>query len=98
MHTITYASTITPNIALGSIQEVTLTGNVTMDAFGGIPQAGQNLTIKFIQDSTGNRTLSSTMLWAGGAKTLSTAGNAVDIATVFYDGTTYYATLNLDYS
>jgi hypothetical protein len=98
VHTITYASTITPNIALGSIQEVTLTGNVTMDAFGGTPQAGQNLTIKFIQDSTGNRTLSSTMLWAGGAKTLSTAGNAVDIATVFYDGTTYYATLNLDYS
>jgi hypothetical protein len=98
VHTITYASTITPNIALGSIQEVTLTGNVTMNAFGGAPQAGQNLTIKFIQDSTGNRTLSSTMLWAGGAKTLSTAGNAVDIATVFYDGTTYYATLNLDYS
>jgi hypothetical protein len=96
--TITYASTITPNITLGSIQQVTLTGNVTMNAFGGTPQAGQSLVIKFIQDATGGRTLSSTMKWAGGAKTLSTAANAVDIASVFYDGTTYYASLTLAYA
>ena len=96
--TITYASTITPNIALGSIQQVTLTGAVTMNAFGGTPQAGQSMVIKFIQDSTGGRTLSSTMKWAGGNKTLSTAANAVDIASVFYDGSTYYASLTLAYA
>jgi len=96
--TITYASTITPNIALGSIQQVTLTGPVTMNAFGGTPQAGQSMVIKFIQDATGGRTLSSTMKWAGGAKTLSTAANAVDIASVFYDGSTYYASLTLAYA
>lgn len=96
--TITYASTITPNIALGSIQQVTLTGNVTMDAFGGTPQAGQSMVIKFIQDATGNRLLTSSMKWAGGAKTLSTAANAVDIASVFYDGSTYYASLTLAYA
>jgi hypothetical protein len=96
--TITYASTITPNIALGSIQQVTLTGNVTMNAFGGTPQAGQSMVIKFIQDATGNRLLTSSMKWAGGAKTLSTAANAVDIASVFYDGSTYYASLTLAYA
>ena len=98
VNTITFASTITPNIALGSIQQVTLTGNVTMDAFGGTPQAGQSLVIKFIQDATGSRILSSSMKWAGGNKTLSTAANAVDIASVFYDGTTYWASLTLAYA
>jgi hypothetical protein len=96
--TITYASTITPNIALGSIQQVTLTGNVTMNAFGGTPQAGQSMVIKFIQDGTGGRTLTSTMKWAGGLKTLTATANAVDIASVFYDGTTYYASLTNNYS
>ena len=96
--TITYGSTITPNIALGSIQQVTLTGNVTMNAFGGTPQAGQSMVIKFIQDGTGGRTLTSSMKWAGGNKTLSTAANAVDIASVFYDGTTYWASLSLAYA
>jgi hypothetical protein len=38
------------------------------------------------------------MKWAGGNKTLSTAANAVDIASVFYDGTTYYASLTLAYA
>ena len=96
--TITYASTITPNIALGSIQQVTLTGNVTMNAFGGTPQAGQSMVIKFIQDATGGRTLTSSMKWAGGLKTLTATANAVDIASVFYDGTTYYASLTNNYS
>ena len=96
--TITYAATITPNIALGSIQQVTLTGNVTMNAFGGTPQAGQSMVIKFIQDATGGRTLTSTMKWAGGVKTLTGTANAVDIASVFYDGTTYYASLTNNYS
>jgi hypothetical protein len=96
--TITYGATITPDIALGSIQQVTLTGNVTMNAFGGTPQAGQSMVIKFVQDGTGSRLLSSTMKWAGGAKTLSTAANAVDIASVFYDGTTYWASLTLAYA
>jgi hypothetical protein len=98
VYTITYASTITPDTANGSIQQVTLTGNMTLNAFGGTPQAGQSMVIKFIQDSTGSRTLSSTMKWAGGNKTLSTAANAVDIASIFYDGSTYYASLTTAYA
>ena len=49
------------------------------------------------QDSTGGRTMSSTMKFAGGSKTLSTGSNAVDMICLFYDGTTYYATLSKGY-
>jgi hypothetical protein len=38
------------------------------------------------------------MLFAGGSKTLSTAANAVDILTVSYIGTTYYASLVKGYA
>jgi hypothetical protein len=38
------------------------------------------------------------MKFAGGVKTLSTAGGAVDIMYVFFDGTTYYATLMKGFS
>lgn len=91
--TLTYASTITPNVANASIQTVTLTGNVTLNAFEN-PRTGQSLTLIIKQDGTGSRTLSSTMKWSGNTKTLSTAANSVDIASVFYDGTNYWASLN----
>jgi hypothetical protein len=91
------SGTVTIDPANGSIQQVTLTGNITVNQFY-TPQVGQSVVIKFIQDGTGNRQLSSTMKWAGGNKTLSTAANAVDIASIFYDGTTYWASLTLAYA
>lgn len=87
------AATITPNAANGSVQKYTLTGNITWNAFG-TPVAGQSMTVILVQDGTGGRTLTSTMKWAGGSKTLSTAANSIDIATVYYDGTNYYASLS----
>jgi hypothetical protein len=78
--------------------KLTLTNNITFNNFGGTPQAGQYATFIFTQDATGNRTLTSTMKFAGGVKTLSTAGGAVDIMYVFFDGTTYYATLMKGFS
>jgi hypothetical protein len=98
VHTITYAATITPDAANGSIQQVTLTGNLTWNAFGGTPQAGQSMVVKVIQDGTGSRLLTSTMKFAGASKTLTTTANAVDIISVFYDGTTYYASLTKGYA
>ena len=89
---LTYAATITPNAADGSIRTITLTGNVTFSAFTS-PVSGQTITLIITQDATGGRTLTSTMLFAGSSKTLSTAANAVDILTVSYIGTTYYASL-----
>jgi hypothetical protein len=38
------------------------------------------------------------MKFAGGSKTLSTTGSAIDIMSVFYDGTNYYATLTKGYA
>jgi hypothetical protein len=90
---VTYGATITPDVANGNIQTVTLTDNVTFSAFSN-PVAGQSLTLFVIQDATGSRTLTSTMKFAGGSKTLSTTANSIDIITAYYDGTTYYATLS----
>ena len=89
---LTYASTITPDAANGSIQTVTLTGNVTFSAFSN-PVSGQTITLIITQDGTGSRTLTSTMKFAGASKTLSTAASSIDILTVSYIGTTYYASL-----
>ena len=96
-YTLSYAGTITPDVANGNVQIVTLTGNVTFSAFTN-PIAGQNLTLIVKQDGTGGRTLTSTMKFAGGIKTLSGTANAVDIITVFYDGTNYWANLSKGYA
>lgn len=91
--TLTYGSTITPNVINGNVQVVTLTGNVTFNGFTSAV-TGQSLTLIVKQDATGSRTLTSTMKFAGGEKTLSTAANSVDIISVFYDGTNYWASLS----
>lgn len=96
IHTVSYAATITPDVGNGNVQEITLTGNVTFSAFDNAV-AGQSLTLIVKQDSTGSRTLTSTMKFAGGEKTLSTAANAVDIISVYYDGTNYWASLGKDF-
>lgn len=81
----------------GSIQTMTLTGNITANSIGNMT-SGQSLTMIMTQDSTGNRLLSSTMKFAGGFKTLSTGNSITDIVTVFYDGTNYYASLSRGYA
>jgi hypothetical protein len=92
IYTVTYGATITPDVTNGNVQQVTLTGNVTFSAFTS-PVAGQSLTLIVKQDATGSRTLTSTMKFAGASKTLSTAANSVDIISVYYDGTNYWASL-----
>jgi hypothetical protein len=89
----TTSGTIAPNVANGNVQKITLTGNLTLNAFTS-PIAGQSLTLIVTQDGTGGRTLTSTMKYSGGIKTLSTAANSVDILTIFYDGTNYWASLS----
>lgn len=91
-YTLTYAATITPDVANGNVQVVTLTGNVTFSAFSN-PVAGQSLTLIVKQDGTGSRTLTTTMKFSDGFATLSTAANAIDVITVYYDGTDYIANL-----
>jgi hypothetical protein len=94
----TTSGTITPNAANGNIQTITLNGNLTLNAFTN-PVNGQTITLIIKQDSTGGRTLTSSMKFAGGIKTLTTAANAVDIVTVTYSesDSTYYASLSKDF-
>lgn len=90
----TTSGTITPDVANGNVQTITLNGNLTFSAFSN-PIAGQSLTLIINTNGTG-RTLTSTMLFAGGSKTLSTT-STIDIISVFYNGTTYYASLAKDF-
>ena len=89
----TVSGTLTPNSTAGTIYNYTLNGNITINALGNVV-SGTSMTLILTQDGTGNRVLTSSMKFAGGLKTLSTAASATDIMSVFYDGTTYYATLS----
>ena len=57
--------------------------------------AGQTVQIKIKQDGTGNHTASfgtadsTAVKFAGGTPTLSTAANAIDVVSVFFDGSDY---------
>lgn len=86
------AGTYTIDATSGTIHRMTLGGNVTISAFTN-PQAGQSVTLVLEQDSTGNRTLTSTWKFAGGSKTLTTATNSIDVVSAFYDGTNYLAAM-----
>ena len=91
----TTGGTIAPDVSNGNIQTITLDNNLTINAFTN-PIAGQSLTL-IINTNGSGRTLSSSFLYAGGNKTLSTT-NTKDILTVFYDGSNYYANLVTNYS
>jgi len=86
------AGTHTPNVNSGTVHKMLLTGNVTINALANVT-TGSNATLILTQDSTGTRLLSSTMKFAAGNKTLSTAATSTDIISVFYDGSTYWASL-----
>jgi hypothetical protein len=82
----------------GSIFEVTAVGNITLNTIANAV-AGTSMTLIIKQDSTGSRLLTAgnTIRWAGGNKTLSTAANATDLISIFYDGAVYYASLSRGY-
>jgi hypothetical protein len=90
------SGTITPDASAGTIYTYTLTGNITLNSLANVT-TGTSMTLRLTQDGTGNRTLTSTMKFAGGSKTLSTAASATDIISVFYDGASYYAVLSKGY-
>ena len=87
------------DMSTGSIHTATLTSDVTSLALTNAA-TGASATIILTQDGTGNRTLTAgaSWKWAGGTNTLSTAANAVDIISVVWDGTTYWASLTTAYA
>ena len=87
-NTITYGATITPSAADGLIQEVTLTGNVTID-FQYV-EANKPILLRVI-DSTGSRTIGITH--GGGGSAVWFDGTAGTISTTANKDTRIYAEL-----
>ena len=101
IHSLSYNAVLQPDVANGNVQTVTLTGNTQFSGFAN-EEPGQSVTLIIKQDSTGNRLLTEDsagrLKFAGGTGTLSTSGNAVDILTIFYDGTDYFGSLSTNFS
>lgn len=88
--TLTDGATVTWNVDLGSVAEVTLAGNRTL-AFGGTPYDGQKVRLRVRQDGTGSRTLTLPSVkyttTVPAQPTLPTAANAVADYVFEYDAT-----------
>jgi hypothetical protein len=95
------SGTFAPNPNSGTMMYVTLGGNFTFNGFNStVNNQGKSMAIVFQQDATGSRIMTSNsalIKWMGGNKTLSTAGNAIDVVSIFYDGNFYYASLSKGY-
>jgi hypothetical protein len=93
----TSASSITINPNESSLQTVTLNTNATftMSSF----EAGQSVTLIIKQDGTGSRSGTFTSVkFPGGAPTLTTTANAIDVITIVYDGTDYLGNIAQEFT
>jgi hypothetical protein len=91
---ITAAATTSIDLSAGNVFTVNLGLNITTLTLNN-PVVGTYL-IKFVQDATGTRdvTFPITWKWAGGIiPSLTNTANKLDIVTLIYDGTTFYATI-----
>ena len=89
--TLTYGANVSWDTSLGSVANVTLSGNVTVAAPTNLGVKTYILTVN--QDGTGSRliTWNAVFKWpAGSAPVLSTAASAKDIFSFFSDGTNLY--------
>jgi hypothetical protein len=95
----TTSGTITPNWNNGSTQTMTLNNNLTLNAPVSMP-SGSSMKLVITQDVSGSRLLSpnGAYKFLGGVNTLTTAGNAIDIINIFYDGTNYLSEIKKNYS
>ena len=85
----------------GQKQRITLTAAPCTLSFTAPAVGVGNFLLKIIQDGSGSRTITwpATVKWPNGTgPTLSTAAGAVDIVTLYYDGTNYYSVASLNFS
>ena len=92
----TTGGTIAPDAANGSVQKITLNSALTINAFTN-PVAGQSISL-VITGGTSYTSVTSTMKFAGGIKTLTATSGCIDILNMFYDGSVYYASLSKGYA
>lgn len=87
----------TINLANGNVFNLTATGNVTFTFSGATSGKACSFALYLKQDATGSRTVTwpSGISWSGGAPTLSTAANAVDVLVfeTLNGGTNWYGSL-----
>ncbi len=92
---ITAASSTTINLSLGNIFTVSMGTTISSLTFSNA--AVGTYLIKFVQDATGNRevtTWPANLKWAGGTQPAFTnAGTKIDIVTLIFDGTNYYGAI-----
>lgn len=85
------------NLASGNVVRARLTGNTTFTFAGATASTACSFGLYVIQDGTGSRTVTwpASVRWSGGAPTISTAANAVDILVfeTIDGGTTWYGSL-----
>lgn len=81
----------------GNDQSVTIAGNRTFTFAN--PIDGGRYLIKIKQDATGSRTITwPTITWKGGtAPTLTTTANKTDFIYLYYDGTSYFGSSDLNF-
>jgi hypothetical protein len=81
---------ITINLANGTVQDLTLTGNATITMPTAV--AGKSFIIMLNQDATGGRSVTwSTVAWPGGtAPTITGTASKMDMYSFFSDGTSWY--------
>lgn len=102
INTLTSSSTITVDFSTASVHTVTLAEN-TQFVVTNLPTGGTG-TIIITQDGGGSNTGSfgtdgsTAVKFAGGTPTLSTAGGAIDVVTVFNDGTNYLGNIAKAYA
>ena len=102
INTLTSSSTITVDFAEASVHTVTLAENAQF-VVTNLPTGGTG-TIIITQDGGGSNTGSfgtdgsTAVRFAGGTPTLSTAGNAIDVVTIFNDGTNYLGNIAKAYA
>jgi len=102
INTLTSSSTITVDFSEASVHTVTLAEN-TEFVVTNLP-TGATGTIIITQDGGGSNTGSfgtdgsTAVKFAGGTPTLSTAGNAIDVVTIFNDGTNYLGNIAKAYA
>lgn len=93
----TTSGTLSLDCANGNVQKITVNGDITVNGLSNA-LTGQSLTLIITQDATGGRNLTSSMKFSNsGDNTLSGTTGAIDILTIFYDGTNYFASLGKDY-
>ena len=92
----TAGGTVAPNAANGAVQQITLNAALTINGFTSAV-AGQAITL-IIYGGTAYTAITSTMKFAGGIKTLTATAGCIDILSIYFDGTNYFASLGKGYA